>query len=480
MFTKPIGISEPLSTTENVDASESSRTRHYDSNHKYRFHWSAGKEQPSEYSGATQNPQDIIQTLGSLTLDKRNAPSSTIAPAPVTAAAGNAPIPSASVFKTKRRKITELLDQSKTSTIQNWDFLYSELAQQLCSQLDIGLFIHQWAESAKWFLTTAVCKEKYNAWIESNKMIESLVEQLKTWYPKMKEGFNKLTSTDSKSHFLLANYRQMQQVAQDTQSPRILEGLEKRKQLLENLEKLMKSKTVSEAKTDESQASASQPREKQSLPYQPIMNRVEKFIKNEWKADDLLTPYPHIGNLTDAEILMQLFIQHMDDILFPTALFSNKHYLQIPLSKANDLKFLQKSFDDIAIVCVTNQDTEPQDKNNDRYFFFFGHLVETCTCNVTWFKTTKTPFLPYYFLIFDLALVEKSPFKRLASTITTTDKKAVGTWYVQPGNSNVFYCIALLAFFIHRVLKGHLDGINLQQNPFLKTVLSYNFFNVFY
>ncbi|ETN97419.1 hypothetical protein RFI_40110 [Reticulomyxa filosa] len=112
------------------------------------------------------------------------------------------------------------------SSVQEW----SERAKQVNQQVGIGGNLMQWIGQSQLFVIQ-LCKQKHAG-------VDSLIEQLKLWYPQQRQRFTILATTIAKCHFLMDNYGQLQLVAKNKQSPQICHLLEKTKCFLQDVDTL--------------------------------------------------------------------------------------------------------------------------------------------------------------------------------------------------------------------------------------------------
>ncbi|ETO24277.1 hypothetical protein RFI_12881 [Reticulomyxa filosa] len=298
----------------------------------------------------------------------------------------------------------------------------------------------------------SICKEKYRLWYYTNTTVELIIEQLKKWYPGYATKFEQFKHFDAKVGFLINNYDRLLQIAEQHNAPWILQYLQSQKGLINDIDKIVvhwDKKCQSSSFLTKSESARSSYQLSCQGYYLRIMEKVFRFTKNNCNADDMLTPDPLCYNLTLNQLLMRLFILYMDGILSPTVIFHHTHYLQIPLSKIRQLDTLKK-IQRVSIVCVSF----------NRSFMLYG-------------DSSTNAYFPYYFLIFEKSLLNKSRHRYHHTFLMhqqshNTDLEA---WYPHPGENNVFYCIGLFALFIHTFLNNHLDGVNLENTPFLETVL---------
>ncbi|ETO31991.1 hypothetical protein RFI_05127 [Reticulomyxa filosa] len=271
------------------------------------------------------------------------------------------------IFTDQRKN--DPLDMLKNKSIPQlglhpkWNSHYSDLARQLYRDLGIGANILEWAESSKWVrikqnnnrsllsYISSLCQQRHKLWEKTNEMVELLVAQLRQWYPNSKQNFDALVNVYAKSQFLVDNYKQMQQVAKEKDMPKICEFVEKRKQVIECVGKLLLTTKNRNSQSIDLWKELSTP--EQSSKYQYLIQKIQMFGKNQWNLYDLLKTDPKCNYLTSSYIIMNLFVQYMDDVLCPGLdLFRAKHYLEISLSEMNNLTSYKNTFKDVAIVCV--------------------------------------------------------------------------------------------------------------------------------
>ncbi|ETO12157.1 hypothetical protein RFI_25218, partial [Reticulomyxa filosa] len=313
-----------------------------------------------------------------------------------------------------------------------------------------------------YFLTNVVCKKKCVEWQETNQMIDSLLDSLKKWYPEMTSNFESLVTTDDKSSFLLANSKRLEIMSRERNSPQICELMRRRKKVVDNVDKLstvgskLMLTTMSTTLTNEDTSRC-----------EYVMGRLAKLFHRQCL---LFNTYNNVGRevvAADCQLLMHSFVQYMDDLLSPSLVFTDKHFVHVPLHKLDQLHSFQTHFQYVAIASLYNQESweDASLKHSN--------------------KLTGDVPLPYYFVIFDESIMQEVPRHRKTSSWENKENEwrnannvsplrnktpQVKAWYAQPGEQNVFHCIVLLAAFIDQFLDGQLGETNLRQD-FLKSVL---------